>query len=151
MKKSTLLVALFLIIASASTAFAGNGAINTWVEECGEYYSACCDMDITYCIDVHVQTDKNGNLSHLNLQGTGTGEDGSSWVITGSRNYNGNADGNGADNATTVIMQRINDTGTGDCGESVKILFHVTVNADGTVTSEIEVLEFECENGTTFE
>lgn len=147
MKSTMTLFAFLAMMMFATSATAQNGSTNIREEVCTVFYNPCCDEWIESCVDVHYRLDRDGNLVHINYQGSGTGSNGTNYVISSSQNADSRIQDNGAANYTATIKVKYNATGS-DCGFSVHYTVHVTINSNGTVTSEVQNIRVVCENGT---
>jgi hypothetical protein len=148
MKTTMTLFAFLAMMMFATSATAQNGSTNIREEVCGAFYNPCCDEWIETCVDVHYRLDRNGNLVHINYQGSGTGSNGTNYVISSAQNTHTNIQDNGAGNYTLTATVKYTATGNSDCTFSLHYTIHVTVNSNGTVTSEVQNIRVECENGT---
>jgi hypothetical protein len=138
-------VAMFLL---AGTASAQNGSTQVNFSDCGALYNPCCDEWVDVCLDWHYTIDKNGQLKHVNVSGGGETAGGTKYNINAVQNQHVNINANGAGNYTLTLSEKFNATGNSDCTLTIHYTIHVTINANGTVTSEVENIRFECENGT---
>jgi hypothetical protein len=96
----------------------------------------------------HTTIDANGGYHtkfQYNLKGQGEGLDsGDKYLYNDTFGYNVNS--TGAINQTQTETFKITSQGSGSATDDLqgKVLYHVTVNANGEVTTEVYNFEFEC-------
>jgi hypothetical protein len=114
------------------------------VEIGGDFYNECCDELITLDgIGTVVVRDNGLHFKVSEMTGTGVGS-GNIYTIHNTLTQNESfTSGNGAQTYTlTVSLNMINENG---CSFKLKMTVHVTVNANGDVTSEVSHIETTCE------
>jgi hypothetical protein len=97
----------------------------------------------------HFTEDANGGFhvkSLFHVQGQGVSPSGAKYVIHDSSNSHFNVRAESADNLTHTGTFKVIRQGsaTPEDDFKVKLLFHVTINANGEVTAEVEADEREC-------
>jgi hypothetical protein len=109
-----------------------------------KFYNECCDEVVLLSGIAHLVIRDNGvhfNVTDITGTGFSTGE-----TYTGHNtavhNEGGNS-GNGATNHSAVIHVHV--TNENGCGFSLKIHFHITINANGEPTAVIESIETKCD------
>jgi hypothetical protein len=148
MKTASTLLAFVAMFLFAGTAFAQNGSTTTRGTECGSFYNPCCNEWVELCYDYNVVIGKNGNMQHINAQGTGTSAGGTNYNFTASIHQNTNLSPNGAGEMTYAVTENFISPGNPDCNFRIHAIWHVTMNANGTITVTVERTRFECQNGT---
>lgn len=110
----------------------------------------CTGQALTYTgnmhVVAHITIDNNGGYhshSMMNAQGvTATDESGNTYTLSYSSPSHDN-DNVGSDQ-TSVVNMHLTGAG-GEGGFSVHSIFHMTVNADGTVTSSFSDVSVDCQ------
>ena len=81
---------------------------------------------------------------HLNVHATATGQiSGNSYVVNETANFTENFNPGGTITVTEPISIELVSKGSAP-NQKIKVLFHITINPDGTTTSFIDTFSVDC-------
>ena len=141
MKTLTLLAAFFALTLSS---YAQNGADQYKdVDVTLTVYNECCDEYIEISGTGHVVI-RNGtfNNSHIDVKGLeGYGSNGNYYTQRGAGTQLMQFNEDGTEGTFVFQVQMVGENG---CSFRAKITQHITINANGEMTANVEKVEFEC-------
>jgi hypothetical protein len=143
MKTSMLLLALVALVLGASTASAQNGN-STKFETCGTYYNPCCDELVELCLNYNFVTAKDGQISHVNVHGSGTGAGGNEYVVTAKSNAQISLDDDGSGSYHITLSETWVAKGNPDCKFTVHYNIKYSIDDQGNMTPVIENVRITC-------
>lgn len=130
----------------------GNGAVQTEKVLTTNVKNRCTNQSVTMTLEFKITTtsndrnDREHDGRHVVMNGYGVTLDGTEWFIHTTTNSVANSDGDGYPYTETMITNSRLKIKNGDGVEyRLRVRYHITYNANGEVTIEIDDTDIDCD------